>query len=305
MSQSVAVSAIQCLPGQPPKSGGCEYSFLSSDRRERRIDRMGTVLLDAVSDVLAQSQWTPDDQLAVLVNSYAGPMDTVVRCLEIIRDEGVVSLSPIHFSNSVANAQAGHCAIRFVCRGPSMTTMGSSPLYLGALWLNLHRASRALVIDMGEFDPLGISLGTEQLSDPGLRICESLSVMAISNTPSDSTQVFILAAKSALRGTDLSLDPLGDALDQIGLSSQNLSRVWVLDARNHRYEIPDWRGSRVYNLSFPPGIYWYGGWEARALTSILAYHTNGSWLDGLLVHLPNGQSTAYIIASDACQEVMS
>ncbi len=288
MSVTLAVTAAATLPSIPVGGENNLPKLLRSSNRERRIDRMGTVLLDVVSEVLSLANWIVDENIALLVNSYAGPMDTVVRCLEILRTDGVTNLSPIHFSNSVANAQAGHCAIRLGLTGQSMTTMATAPLYFGMLCLKLGRASRALIIDIGELDPAGISYGTSpRRTDQPLS--ETISAIAV-ETASEKTRapLYVTECTSGYVGDQ---NPL--ILMEHLFTPANLTHVWFANVDE---PIPShWRGVPVASIDDDAGATLYGGWEARAISALSRSLKDGQQV--VIVRQPNNYAAAYVVAA--------
>ncbi len=288
MSVAVVVSAAAMLPSIPAGGENSLPKPLRSSNRERRIDRMGTVLLDVVSKVLSSANWIVDDNIALLVNSYVGPMDTVVRCLEILRTDGVTNLSPIHFSNSVANAQAGHCAIRLGLTGQSMTTIATAPLYFGLLWLKLGRASRALVIDIGELDPAGLSCGTSsRRADQPLS--ETISALAV--------EVASAETRAPLYVTECTSAYVGDQSPLILLehlyTPANFTQVWIANVDE---PVPShWRGVPVASVDDEADVALYGAWEARAISALSQRLKDGQ--QAVIVRQPNNYAAAYVVAS--------
>jgi 3-oxoacyl-[acyl-carrier-protein] synthase II len=125
----------------------------------RYKDRATQLALCAAGDALTDAGLTggedgtgvPGDDIAVVVSSNLGNVDTVCRVTSEIAAGGSVAVSAMDIPNASSNVTAAEVAIRYGLRGPNLTfcnggTSGLDAIYWALVLLATGRAQRALVI---------------------------------------------------------------------------------------------------------------------------------------------------------------
>lgn len=123
----------------------------------RYKDRATQLALCAAAAALADAAPTRDgsavsgDDIAVVVSSNLGNVDTVCRVTTEIATSGSASISAMDIPNASSNVIAAEVAIRHGLRGPNLTicnggTSGLDAIFWALVLLAAGRARRALVI---------------------------------------------------------------------------------------------------------------------------------------------------------------
>lgn len=190
VAQASLASGADCFGELLPTLGSgrgaacAAFSFagIIPPMQARRLDRCSRFAWVATAEAFADAGLDPraglGERTAIAAATMTGGSEATEAFLRPYFDRGPAGASPMIFPNCVANAAAGHLALAFGLKGPSVTQLdregsGFAALDQAARWLRAGFCDVALVVGLdGLFPMLGTVCGSARLlarhGDPDL-----------------------------------------------------------------------------------------------------------------------------------------
>lgn len=251
------VRKVTKLPSFPECYGGeisdIRFDKYISDNRFRRAADISRYTMLAVK--LALNDANPDpsglENLGLVVSLTHGALNYTQSYHKSLIIEGIESLSPILFCDSMLNAPAGNTSICFNIRGPVHTIVGGraisiKAIVLAAQMMHTGTIDKSIIVASDEFNELSLScysrLGLSSLSEgAGALFIENenttkniypycyLSGIASRTNPSNLPAALHKAIESSLKMANLKLHDIDLIMGNLSLSD---IQEWRLNAGN-------------------------------------------------------------------------
>lgn len=144
---------------------GFDASAVVPERDQKRLDRYSLLAMVAAMEAVVDAGLDPDqplgDRAGVYIGSGIGGITSIEEQARRYFAEGYRKISPFFLVRALSNLAAGHVAIRFGARGPSLavcTACATGNHSIGEAWRVIRSGDADIVIAGGSEAPMG-SLG--------------------------------------------------------------------------------------------------------------------------------------------------
>lgn len=156
-------------------------------RREfRRMDRFSILSLLCFAELVQNIDKDAyrDDEIATVLNTTFGPIETTIDFADSIKGEDKESASPIIFSHTVNNAALGHVCKRFQLKGPSTLVLSSNSIAIAQGILDSRKAGIVLSCGAEQYS----TDMSEYLKAMGIFQTEAAAALLLSGQRTEETQ---------------------------------------------------------------------------------------------------------------------